>query len=127
MAGRGFLAVTGLGLALLVSAAASAQMPAALQPPPPFLGSDLLRLCKESDNSPGQNQCLRFMQGAVLMYELVLAEHAEKAWFCPPREAPPALLRKNFLEYAAEAPDELKQDAIKVLKASLVDGYPCQE
>lgn len=114
-------------LACLLGQTAWAQMPAALQPTPPFLGSDLLRLCREPDGSGAQGQCLKFLQGAVQMYELVLVENPDKAWFCPPRDAAPALLRKNFLEYAAEAGDELRQEAIKILKSALVDGYPCQE
>ncbi|WP_374631010.1 Rap1a/Tai family immunity protein [Ferrovibrio sp.] len=113
---------------LLFPAIAMAQMPSALQPPPPFLGRDLAGLCREADGSAGQTGCLRYLQAAVAMYELVLTEGRDNAWFCAPRDVPPATLRKQFLEFVGEATDqELGKEAIQLVRQAFTDAFPCQE
>ncbi len=115
-------------LCLLLPMTAGAQKLSALQPPPPFLGRDLAGLCREADGSAGQAGCLRYLQAAVAMYELVLAEGRENAWFCAPRDVPPATLRKQFLDFAADAtPEELGKDAIQTLRQAFGEAFPCQE
>lgn len=116
-------------LALAFWAGASlAQQPAALQgPAPAFLGKDLATLCEANDGSAAQTGCLRFLQGALAMYELAVNEGKELTWFCAPREAPAGLLRRQFLEYAAENADAMKEDAIKTVRAAFTEAFSCQE
>lgn len=103
------------------------QMPAALQPPPPFLGRDLLALCQAADGSAERRGCLRYLQGAVAMYEALLSEGKEVSWFCPPREAPATMLRQQFVEYGEQNADDMAQDAIKAVRFAMTDAFPCQE
>ncbi|HLT76675.1 MAG TPA: Rap1a/Tai family immunity protein [Ferrovibrio sp.] len=123
-----------LALALFATSAAAqtpgqydAQLPAANVPPPPFLTRDMTALCEAADSSPEQIACLRYLQGAVAMYELTVAEGTELTWFCAPREAPGSLLRQQFLNWAADNPDQADTDAIQAVRAALSDAFPCQE
>lgn len=102
-------------------------MPAANTPPPRFLARDLTGLCEAADNSARQTGCLRYLQGAVAMYELTITEGKELIWFCAPREAPAALLRQQYLDWARENPDQAGVDAIQAVKLALSDAFPCQE
>ncbi len=104
-----------------------AQMPNALQPPPPFLGRDLLALCQGAEGSPQRAGCLRYLQAAVAMYEAMVGEGKEISWFCAPREAPAASLRQQFMEYGADNVEDMNQDAIKAVRLALTDAFPCQE
>ncbi len=113
---------------LILPSMAGAQMPAALQPPPPFLGRDLAGLCREADGSSGQTGCLRYLQAAVAMYEMVLTEGRDNAWFCAPRDVPSATLRKQFLDFAGEATEEeLGRQAIQLVRQAFTEAFPCQE
>ncbi|MEL3891877.1 Rap1a/Tai family immunity protein [Ferrovibrio sp. MS7] len=116
-----------ISLSMLPASSAWAQMSSALQPPPPFLGKDLLALCQAPDASPQRNGCLRYLQAAVAMYEALVGEGKEISWFCAPREAPAATLRQQFVEYGAENADDMAQDAIKAVRMALSDAFPCQE
>jgi len=125
---RAFAKVLAFALLCLLPALAGAQMPAALQPPPPFLGRDLAALCNEAEGSPARAGCLRYLQAAVAMYELLQAEGRDNAWFCAPRDVPPANLRQQFLDFTAEAaPDELGKEAIQLVRQAFTDAFPCQE
>lgn len=106
---------------------AGQQLPAANTPPPRFLARDMTALCEAADNSVRQIACLRYLQGAVAMYEAVVAEGKELTWFCAPREAPATLLRQQYLDWAKENPDQAGTDAIQAVKAALTDAFPCQE
>lgn len=110
-----------------VPAAGQAAMPAANMPPPRFLAKDLTGLCEAADNSARQTGCLRYLQGAVAMYELTVGEGKELTWFCAPREAPAALLRQQYLDWAKENPDQAEIEAIQAAKLALMDAFPCQE
>lgn len=112
---------------LIYSGAALAQMSSALQPPPPFLGRDLLALCQGAEGSPQRAGCLRYLQAAVAMYEAMVGEGKEISWFCAPREAPAANLRQQFMEFGADNADDMNQDAIKAVRLALTDAFPCQE
>jgi len=119
-------------LAVLLAPAAFAQ-PAPnlnptgnLAPPPKFLAKDLQGLCDGAEGSPRLAGCLRYMQGTVAMYELVATENKELTWFCAPREAPPALLRQQFVEWAKDNPDQMGQEAIQAVRLALADAFPCQ-
>ncbi|MBP6819441.1 MAG: hypothetical protein KBC46_09075 [Ferrovibrio sp.] len=112
---------------MLPVSSAWAQMSSALQPPPPFLGKDLLALCQAPDASPQRSGCLRYLQAAVAMYEALVGEGKEISWFCAPREAPAATLRQQFVEYGADNADDMAQDAIKAVRMALSDAFPCQE
>lgn len=113
--------------ALAQAPAAQPAMPAANTPPPRFLARDLTGLCEAADNSMRQTGCLRYLQGAVAMYELTVTEGKELTWFCAPREAPAALLRQQYLEWAKENPDQAGTEAIQAVKLALSDAFPCQE
>jgi len=113
--------------ALAQTPAAQPAMPAANTPPPPFLARDLNALCEAADGSARQTGCLRYLQGAVAMYEIMANEGKELTWFCAPREAPAALLRQQYLDWARETPDQAGIDAIQAVKLALSDAFPCQE
>lgn len=113
--------------ALAQAPAAQPAMPAANTPPPRFLARDLTGLCEAAENSMRQTGCLRYLQGAVAMYELTVTEGKELTWFCAPREAPAALLRQQYLEWAKENPDQAGTEAIQAVKLALSDAFPCQE
>ena len=113
--------------ALAQAPAAQPAMPAANTPPPRFLARDLTGLCEAADNSMRQTGCLRYLQGAVAMYELTVTEGKELTWFCAPREAPAALLRQQYREWAKENPDQAGTEAIQAVKLALSDAFPCQE
>lgn len=102
-------------------------MPPANTPPPRFLAKDLTLLCEAADNSARQTGCLRYLQGAVAMYEIMVSEGKELTWFCAPREAPAALLRQQYLDWAKETPDQAGIEAIQAVKLALTDAFPCQE
>jgi hypothetical protein len=112
---------------MLVVGAAQAQMPNALQPPPPFLGKELLGLCQAAEGSAQRSGCLRYLQAAVAMYEALVGEGKEISWFCAPREAPATLLRQQFVAYAVENTEDMAQDAIKAVRIAFTDAFPCQE
>lgn len=117
---------------VLAAMPALAQAPAtpsgANTPPPRFLAKDMTTLCEAADNSTRQTGCLRYLQGAVAMYELMAGEGGkELTWFCAPREAPAALLRQQYLDWAKENPDQAGLDAIQAVKLALSDAFPCQE
>jgi hypothetical protein len=118
-------------LAGLVASAAMAQTasgsnPAgSLAPPPKFLGRDLQALCEGPDGSARLSGCLRYLQASVAIYELAAAEK-ELTWFCAPREAPAALLRQQFLEWAKDNTDQMGLDAIQTVRQALADAFPCQ-
>ncbi|MFN4312100.1 MAG: Rap1a/Tai family immunity protein [Ferrovibrio sp.] len=102
------------------------QVGVALQPPPRFLARDLQAMCEGAEGSARLSGCLRYLQGAVALYELVVAEGKELTWFCAPREAPPAMLRQQFVEWARENADQMGNDAVQAVKLALSDSYPCQ-
>lgn len=102
-----------------------APMSSSLQPPPRFLGKDLAALCDGPENSARLAGCLRYLQGAVAMYELTVGEAKELNLFCAPREAPASLLRQQYAEWAKENGDQLTQDAILTVKQALADAFPC--
>ena len=123
--------LAGLMAGLLASMAVAQQNPAmnpggSLAPPPKFLGRDLQALCDGAEGSPRMAGCLRYLQASVAMYELAVAEK-ELTWFCAPREAPAALLRQQFVEWAKENGDQLGQDAIQTVRQAMIDAFPCQE
>lgn len=123
------IAVLATGPALVQTSLAQsspAQMPAGLAPPPRFLAKDLLALCEGPDNSARLAGCLRYLQGAVAMYELTVAEAKDLSLFCAPREAPATLLRTQYVEWARDNADQLGQDAILALKLAMTDAFPCQ-
>lgn len=126
---RQFLLTATLAVACLAPAAV-AQTPAnptgSLAPPPKFLARDLQTMCDGAEGSARVTGCLRYMQAAVAMYELAVTEAKDLTWFCAPREAPPALLRQQFTEWAKENPDQLGQEAILAVRLALVDAFPCQ-
>ena len=107
--------------------AAQPTMPAANTPPPRFLARDLTGLCEAADSSARQAGCLRYLQGAVAMYELTVTEGKELIWFCAPREAPATQLRQQYLEWTKENPDHAGTEAIHAVKLALSDAFPCQE
>jgi hypothetical protein len=115
----------------LTAAGALAQTPppgsGANAPPPRFLARDLTGLCEAADNSTRQTGCLRYLQGAVAMYEAIVNDGKELVWFCAPREAPASLLRQQYLEWAKENPDQAAADAIQAVKLALTDAFPCAE
>ena len=126
--------VAALAVALIALPAAAqvpqqpaSQLPAANTPPPRFLAKDMTALCEAADNSPRQTACLRYLQGAVAMYEIMAADGKDITWFCPPREAPAGLFRQQYLEWIRENPDQGGLDAIQAVKAALSDAFPCQE
>jgi hypothetical protein len=96
-----------------------------LAPPPKFLGRDLQAMCDSAEGSARLAGCLRYLQASVAMYELAAAEK-ELTWFCAPREAPAALLRQQFTEWARDNADQMGQDAILVVRQALADAFPCQ-
>lgn len=120
-----------LALFALPALAQAPQQPAGQSPatdaPPRFLASDMTALCEAADNSARQIACLRYLQGAVAMYEIMVTEGKELTWFCAPREAPASLLRQQYLDWARENPDQAGADAIQAVKAALTDAFPCQE
>lgn len=103
-----------------------AQTPAALQPPPRFLAKDLQALCEGADGSTRLAGCLRYLQGAVALYELAVADGKDLTWFCAPREAPASMLRQQFVEWARDNADQMGSDAIQAVRLALADAYPCQ-
>lgn len=113
--------------ALAQTPAAPPAMPAANTPPPPFLARDLIALCEAADGTARQTGCLRYLQGAVAMYEIIVNDGKELTWFCAPREAPAALLRLQYVEWAKENADQAGIDAIQSVKLALSDAFPCQE
>ena len=113
--------------ALAQAPAGQSSMPAANTPPPRFLAKDLTGLCEAADNSARQTGCLRYLQGAVAMYEIMVSEGKELTWFCTPREAPAAQLRQQYLEWTKENPDQAGVEAIQAVKLALSDAFPCQE
>jgi hypothetical protein len=118
------LAFLAAGPALAQSS--STQMPAGMVPPPRFLAKDLLGLCEGPENSARLAGCLRYLQGAVAMYELAVGEAKDFSLFCAPREAPPGQLRSQYVDWAKENADQLGQDAIQAVKLAMVDAFPCQ-
>lgn len=114
-----------LTLLIALPVAAQAPMSSSLQPPPRFLGKDLAGLCDGPENSARLAGCLRYLQGAVAMYELTVTEAKELSLFCAPREAPAALLRQQYVEWAKENGDQLNHDAILTVKLALADAFPC--
>ncbi|WP_300303581.1 Rap1a/Tai family immunity protein [Ferrovibrio sp.] len=123
---RCFFSTAVLAVAFAFSASAQQQTPAALQPPPRFLAKDLQTLCEGAEGSARLTGCLRYLQGAVAIYELAVAEGKELTWFCAPREAPAAMLRQQFVEWARDNTDQMGTDAIQAVKLALADAYPCQ-
>lgn len=125
-----FRILSAAGLALAVTLPALAQQPApqaaALQPPPRFLAKDLQALCDGAEGSARLAGCLRYLQGAVAIYELAVAEGKDLTWFCAPREAPPAMLRQQFVEWARDNADQMGSEAVQAVKQALADAYPCQ-
>ena len=124
--------LAGLLAGSLVSVAAAQQNPAmnpggSLAPPPKFLGRDLQVLCDSAEGSARLTGCLRYLQASVAMYELIVADGKEITWFCTPREAPAALLRQQFVEWAKENGDQLGLDAIQTVRQAMTDAFPCQE
>lgn len=113
--------------ALAQAPSAQPPLPAANTPPPRFLAKDLTGLCEAADGSARQTGCLRYLQGTVAMYELMVSEGKELTWFCAPREAPASLLRQQYVEWAREHPDQAGLDAIQAVKLALSDAFPCQE
>ena len=105
----------------------AASMPDALAPPPRFLARDLAAICEAADGTVRQTGCLRYLQGAVAMYDLAVGEGQELTWFCAPREAPAGLLRQQFSEWARENADQGELDASHAVRMALADGFPCQE
>lgn len=97
-----------------------------LAPPPKFLAKDLQGLCDGPEGSARLVGCLRYLQASVAMYEMAVAESKDMTWFCAPREAPAALLRQQFVEWAKENPDQMGQDAIQAVRLALTDAFPCQ-
>ena len=127
---RQFLLIAAL-VAACLAPAAFAQAPASnptgsLAPPPKFLARDLQAMCESAEGSARLTGCLRYMQAAVAMYELAVTEAKDLTWFCAPREAPPVLLRQQFIEWTKENPDQLAQDAILAVRMALIDAFPCQ-
>lgn len=123
---RRFSSAAVLAVAFAFSAFAQQQTPAALQPPPRFLAKDLQALCDGADGSARLAGCLRYLQGAVALYELAVAEGKDLTWFCAPREAPASMLRQQFVEWARDNADQMGADAIQAVKLALADAYPCQ-
>jgi hypothetical protein len=113
--------------ALAQTPAPQPAMPAANTPPPRFFARDLTGICEAADSSARQTGCLRYLQGAVAMYELMVTEGKELTWFCAPREAPASLLRQQYLDWAKENPDQAGTDAIHAVKLAMSDAFPCQE
>jgi len=124
--------LAGLMAGIFASASVAQQNPAmnpggSLAPPPKFLGRDLQALCDGAEGSPRMAGCLRYLQASVAMYELIIADGKEITWFCAPREAPAALLRQQFVEWARENGDQLGQEAIQAVRQAMTDAFPCQE
>lgn len=117
-------------LVLMTGASAFAQsqapMSPSLAPPPRFLGKDLAALCEGAEGSARLSGCLRYLQGAVAMYELSVGEAKDLSLFCAPREAPGSLLRQQYMEWVRENADQMGQDAIQTVRLALADAFPCQ-
>jgi hypothetical protein len=123
--------LAGLIATVFASASVAQQAPAqnpggSLAPPPKFLARDLQALCDGAEGSARLAGCLRYLQAAVAMYELAVAEK-ELTWFCAPREAPATLLRQQFVEWAKENGDQMGQEAIQAVRLAMADAFPCQE
>ncbi len=97
-----------------------------LAPPPKFLTRDLQAMCDGAEGSARLAGCLRYMQAAVAMYELIIADGKEITWFCAPRDAQPALLRQQFVEWMRDNSDQMGVEAIQGVRLALADAFPCQ-
>jgi len=115
------------GVAVAQTAPADGAMPNALVPPPKFLARDLLAACEAADGSAQQRGCQRYLQGAAAMYDLAVSEGKDMVWFCTPRDAPPGLLRQQFVSWARDNADQMGLEAIQALRLALADAFPCQE
>ncbi|MFC3674744.1 Rap1a/Tai family immunity protein [Ferrovibrio xuzhouensis] len=124
-----FLATSAVAPAQTAPATPSADssMPAGLAPPPKFLAKDLLTGCQAADGSVQQRGCLRYLQGAAAMYNLIAADGKDPGWFCTPRDAPAEMLRQQFVSWAQDNADQMGLEAIQALRLALADAFPCQE
>jgi hypothetical protein len=109
-----------------VLAQSQTPMSSALTPPPRFLGKDLAALCEGAEGSARMAGCLRYLQGAVAMYELSVGEAKDLSLFCAPREAAPALLRQQYMEWVKENADQMGLEAVQTVRLALTDAFPCQ-
>lgn len=109
------------------SQGAAQELPPELAPPPPFLARDLAAMCRAAEGSAQQSGCRRYLQAALTMYELIVAEGTELTWFCAPREAPAGLLRRQYLDWVTENGEQMELDAIRAVRLALADAFPCQE
>lgn len=123
---RVFLAILVLLTAAPAFAQSQAPMSSSLAPPPRFLGKDLAALCEGAEGSTRLTGCLRYLQGAVAMYELSVGEAKDLSLFCAPREAPSSVLRQQYMEWVKENSDQMAQDAIQTVRLALSDAFPCQ-
>mgnify|MGYP001327150288 FL=1 len=98
-----------------------------LTPPPRFLAKDLAASCESGEGSPLLAGCQRYLQGAVAMYELIVADGKELTWFCAPHEAPAGLLQQQYVEWARDNADQMELDAMQAVRMALADAFPCQE
>lgn len=120
-------AVLLLAVFLTASPLLAQTAPSGITPPPKFLAKDLLAFCEANEGSARLVGCQRYLLGAVAMYELIVADGKEMTWFCAPREAPAALLRQQYVEWAKENADQMELDAIQAVRIALSDAFPCQE
>lgn len=117
---------TMLSVTAAFAQAANPQGTNPLAPPPKFLARDLQGLCDGAEGSQRLAGCLRYLQASVAMYELIIADGKELTWFCAPREAPAALLRQQYVEWARENADQMGLEAIQAVRVALTDAFPCQ-
>jgi hypothetical protein len=85
-------------------------------------GADLLKMCNSAPNT-----CNAYLRGAVAMYEAVVAEAKEVAWFCPPKDGDFTVLRRLYVEWAAENANDLPQPVMVAVEAMLADAYSCSD
>ena len=101
---------------LAAAALVAAMLPLAPRAQPAD-GAALHQLCLADAEA-----CIAVLKDAVERYR---GDDAD--WFCPPGDGDPRELRRLYLEWAEESPNELPKPRTEAVRSMLADAFPCSD
>ena len=90
-----------------------------------FTGKDLLKFC-ESDKSGERSFCSGYLIGLADMYDVIAYVEATHKAFCLSQDVTGSQLRKVFIDYANDHPEEQNNPAAANASMAYSQAFPCE-
>lgn len=88
-------------------------------------GNQLIKDCEGDEPIRGMF-CLGFMAGTMDTLEVLSAAAEFPKIACKPKDVTITQLRKIFIQFTSEHPEELHNSASSIMLTALVEAFPCE-